>query len=104
MGIWALENQWFSSAVDLIHHNHGTFSEWSLSTPISVTETSVKVTNQRRQIQWLFVPLALSPFQRKKTAFVHWAIEHMYNWLLGQMQWSKIFCVYYQALCIWLLI
>lgn len=65
-GIWAAANQWLSFAVDRIHHDHGTFSEWSLSTCISVTETLVKGANQRGHILWLLVPWALSPSQRNK--------------------------------------
>ena len=50
MGIWALGSQWLSLAIELILRNHGTFHEWSLSTHSSVTETLVKLTNQRRHI------------------------------------------------------
>lgn len=81
-GIWAPANQWLSFAVDRIHHNRGTFREWSLSTCISGTETLVKVANQRGQILWLLMPRALSPSQRNKkttTAFVKWAKEHLYH-------------------------
>lgn len=81
-GIWAPANQWLSFAVDRIHHNRGTFREWALSTCISVTETVVKVANQRGQILWLLMPRALSPSQRNKkttTAFVKWAKEHLYH-------------------------
>lgn len=84
-GIWAPANQWLSFAVDRIHHNRGTFSKWSLSTCISVTETLVKVANQRGQILWLLMPWALSLSQRNKknkqtkTAFVKWAKEYLYH-------------------------
>lgn len=46
------------------------------------------MTNQKRQILWLFLPWALSSSQRKKKLafFFKWEKEHMYNWLLGQMQ------------------
>lgn len=65
-GIWAAANQWLSFAVDRIHYNRGTFSEWSLSTCISVTETLVQGINQRGHILWLLMPWALSPSQRNK--------------------------------------
>lgn len=92
-GIWAAANQWLSFAVDRIHHDRGTFSEWSLSTCISVTETLVKGANQRGHILWLLVPWALSPSQRNKKKKTQPLSSEQKstctaNWLLSQMGWG----------------